>query len=282
MDQHKGWIALDIDGTITDDLYSIPEEVISYFRVLQKEGWHFIFITGRMLTLAEQALRSLDFPFLLAIQNGADILQMPDRKLLFRSYLPHAVVPLLEEIYSRSSEDFIIYAGYEKQDFCYYRPHRFSSLLIPQVEKIRSLSPEPWKAVHSFDFSEEETFPLIKCLGSEDSMSGVNASLKSMEGICATFIRDPLSPGFFFNLVTHEEASKGRALQRVFPLFKDKGLVIAAGDDRNDVSMLEVADIAIVMGSAPIDMHSHADILAKPASENGIIEALKKAVSHAG
>ncbi|MBI3236962.1 MAG: HAD family phosphatase [Chlamydiales bacterium] len=278
----KGWIALDIDGTITDELYSLPEEVSSYFHSLHERGWRFVFITGRMFSLAFRALDSLDFPFLLAVQNGADILQMPDRKLLFRNYLPSSTIPLLEDVYSRAQEDFIIYAGYDHRDFCYYRPHRFSSELIPQLDKLKSLSSEPWKAVDSFSFTEGHTFPLIKCLGKERAMRDVHEALKNQEGISTTFIRDPLSKGFFFNLVTHEEANKGSTLKNVLSLFGNQEVVIAAGDDRNDISMLDVADIAIVMGSAPLEMHSQADILAKPASENGIIEALEKAISDAG
>ena len=55
--------------------------------------------------------------------------------------------------------------------------------------------------------------------------------------------------------------------------------MIAAGDDLNDISMLDRANIKIVMYSAPLEMHDLADIIAKPSYQYGIIEALQKALS---
>lgn len=277
--QHQGWIALDIDGTITDQLHHVPPEVCQYLRSLHLKGWKLIFITGRTYSFGFSVLNVLDFPFFLAVQNGADILQMPGQQLILRSYLPGDMVSSLEQVYNGQDEDFIIYAGYQHGDFCYYRPSRFSYGLKTHLEKIKALSPEPWRAVDSFDFAKQEEFPLIKCLGSETMMQDVNQKLNGVQGICATLIRDPLDEEIYLNLVTDRLANKGHALKRVIEQLNLKGPVIAAGDDRNDISMLNQADICIVMQTAPVEMHGMADILAKPATENGIIDALNEAIN---
>ena len=59
--------------------------------------------------------------------------------------------------------------------------------------------------------------------------------------------------------------------------FPGHAAVLAAGDDLNDISMLQAADIKIVMPAAPKEMHPMATILAN----DGIIEALKLATQHA-
>ncbi|MBS0606171.1 MAG: HAD family phosphatase [Parachlamydiales bacterium] len=282
MGEHKGWIALDIDGTITDQLHHVPPEVCLYLKSLHKEGWQLIFITGRTFSFGFSVLRVLDFPFFVAVQNGADIIQMPEQRLVSRSYLPGDMIASLEKIYTDQEEDFIIYAGYQHGDFCYYRPSRFSSELMVHVEKIKALSPEPWRAVDTFDFAQNEAFPLIKCLGDETLMRRVNASLKEIEGVCASMIRDPLAEGVFLNLVTDRQADKGKALERAIAQFGKRGKVIAAGDDRNDISMLETADFSIVMQTAPAEMLEAADLIGKPATERGIIGALKEAIAHVG
>ncbi len=282
MVQHRGWIALDIDGTITDQLHHVPPEVCNYLKSLYIRGWQVVFITGRTFSFGFSVLNVLDFPFFLAVQNGADILRMPDQALVSQSYLPGGMISSLEKIYSGQTEDFIIYAGYQKGDFCYYRPERFSEGLMVHLEKIKALSPEPWRAVETFEFAKGEAFPLIKCLGSEAMMSAVQQELGQVEGICATLIRDPLEEGVYLNLVTDRLASKGNALERVMQQFGKRGLVIAAGDDRNDISMLNAADVSIVMQTAPIEMLADADIIAKPASDCGVIGALEEAVGRAG
>lgn len=281
MIQHKGWIALDIDGTITDQLHHVPPEICSYLKSLHEKGWRLIFITGRTFSFGYSVLHVLDFPYFLAVQNGADILQMPERSLLCRCYLPGDMVNALEKIYIGQQEDFIVYAGFEKGDFCYYRPSRFSKELIGHLEKIKVFSPEPWRAVDTFEFAKHDAFPLIKCLGTEAMMQSIHRALEGVQGVFATLIRDPLAEGVYLNLVTDTQATKGNALQRVIEKTGKKGLIIAAGDDRNDISMLERADVSIVMESAPLEMHANADILAKSATDFGIIAALEEATQHA-
>ncbi len=282
MIQHKGWIALDIDGTITDQLHHVPPEICSYLKSLHDKGWQLIFITGRTFSFGYSVLHVLDFPYFLAVQNGADILLMPEQSLISRCYLPGDMVSSLEKIYTNQQEDFIVYAGFEKGDFCYYRPSRFSKELMEHLEKIKAFSPEPWRAVESFEFAKHDAFPLIKCLGTESMMQSINQALHAVRGVCATMIRDPLAEGVYLNLVTDEKATKGNALQRAIEKIGKKGLVIAAGDDRNDISMLKRADVRIVMETAPIEMHADATILAKSATQFGIISALEEATQHAG
>ncbi|HEY2811316.1 MAG TPA: HAD family hydrolase [Rhabdochlamydiaceae bacterium] len=277
MRKHKGWIALDIDGTITDDTHCVPRAVVDYLHSLQEQGWQVMFITGRSLSFAAHALHVFEFPYYLAVQNGADILHMPSKRLVARYYLDHQVIPEMKKLYAEIPEDFIVYAGYERGDFCYYRPKKFSSHLLAHLHKIMPLSNEPWKEVNTFIFPSEETFPLIKCLGKKTEMEKVAQELQSMPHVACTLIRDPLDHDrIYLNLVTHEKATKGKALLCAMEEYAEKGAVIAAGDDLNDISMLEVADFKIVMQNAPVQMHSLAHFLAKKGNEMGIIEALEK------
>ncbi len=59
----KGLIALDIDGTLTDNLKPTPAEVAAYLRFLSAEGWEMAFITGRTFHWGYTALKQLNFPY---------------------------------------------------------------------------------------------------------------------------------------------------------------------------------------------------------------------------
>ena len=276
----KGWIALDIDGTVTVGLNPIPHETASYLGKLQASGWNLVFITGRTYSFAQKAISRLDFPFYLAVQNGTDILSMPGGKIIDQRYLDKQAIQQVENAYRGQEEDFFIYAGYEEGDFCYYRPKRFSEDYLDYFKKLMELSPEPWRAVTSFDALEQEQFSLIKCLGPEESMLHVERKLQQVPGLEVITIRDPLNPKLHCLLVTDAQASKGYVIDRLIKKVNKSektGNIIAAGDDRNDLSMLLKADIRIVMSTAPEEVQKEADILAKPAEQNGIIEALVKA-----
>lgn len=274
--KHIGWIALDIDGTITDKTHHAPEEVVQFLCSLEKRGWEIVFITGRTFSFCFSVVKEFPFPFYLAIQNGADILMMPQKELISRHYFDRAVISVLNEVCSGEREDFIIYAGYERGDFCYYRPDRFSPAMREHLNKVMALSPEPWQKVQEFTFGKEDRFPLAKCFGTKEAMERINTLLKNVPEVAVTMIGDPLGKEVYLNLVTAKEATKGNALRVIKQVMGEGGPTIAAGDDLNDISMLEVADIKIVMDSAPAEMLHLATIVAS-VKPGGIIEALTRA-----
>src|SRR5579862_9450490 len=190
-----------------------------------------------------------------------------------------AIIQEIAQLYHAIPEDFIIYTGYEHGDFCYYRPKKFSQAMLAHLRKIMPLSSEPWKEVDHFDFEASDQFPLIKCLGERNEMERLALKLGAIPSIVTTLIRDPLdNDRIYLNLVTHENATKGKALLRAIDEAKRKGYIIAAGDDLNDLSMLEMADCKIVMENAPLEMHHLADILAQSGQKQGIVAALKEAI----
>jgi hypothetical protein len=54
--------------------------------------------------------------------------------------------------------------------------------------------------------------------------------------------------------------------------------VIAAGDDENDISLLNAADTKIAMSHAPEALQQVADFIAPPTKDCGIIKALQLAL----
>ncbi len=273
----KGCICLDIDGTITADPYRVPDTVIDCFRSLYLEGWSFVFVTGRTYAFALNTLLNMNFPYFFGVQNGADILLMPEKKSIAQEYLTSEVILEIEKAHEEIKEGFLIYSGLEKGDFCYYRPASFSSDMKNHLGKIRLLSPIPWQEKEDFCFSVDQSFPLIKSLGSKEEMLALNQKLKKIPGIEAVYIKDPLGDNVYLNLITATKANKGNVLKKIRTLFPLGTQFIAAGDDYNDVSLLKEADLSIVMNTAPEDMISLGDIIARSAKEEGIIEALLQA-----
>ncbi|NGX27675.1 MAG: HMP-PP phosphatase [Chlamydiae bacterium] len=273
----KGIIAFDIDGTLTHQLDWIDPKVVKALQELGERGWQVALLTGRIFSFAWQILQNLHFPYLLAVQNGADILTMPGKEHLQQNYLGPEILPEIEAAYEGNSEDFIIYAGIDKGDSCYYRPERFSKKVIHYLNKLESLGAAPWQS-SDFVFAKDVRFSLIKCFGEEGAMRQVHDKLQNNPNIEVSLICDPVDPSFFLNLITHPHANKGAVVHFLREHFNTP-LVIAAGDDRNDIKMLQEADIAIVIETAPEEVLACADIRARPASELGILKAIEEAIA---
>ena len=273
-------IALDIDGTITGRDHLIPEEVAAYFETLHKEGWQFLFVTGRIYSFAMMALSKLNFPFLHALQNGADLLEMPQNKQVARAYVNLETVQLLETLYQERGNDLVVYAGYEKGDLCYFRPERFSKEMLTYLKEVEKLSAKPWQAVEAFSIKDcgQSAFPLIKCVGSQEMLEALDLKLQQVKSIKTTIIRDPISRHFYITLITHEDANKGTAVKTFMEKYSLKRPLITGGDDNNDIPLLKEGDIRIAMDGAPEGLQKLAHIIAPPADQKGIIEGLRKAL----
>lgn len=276
---NKGILAFDIDGTLTHRLDWIDPKVVQYLEEKSNDGWIVALLTGRSFSFGTRIFQYITFPYVLCVQNGADILEMPQKKHIKSNYLGVDTVEALKEIYRDEKEDFVIHAGIDEGDFCYYRKEKFSPRFLPYIEKLSSLGAKPWQQ-SDFQFPKEKTFSLIKCFGDRDSMQRVNEKLKKIPNIECSMIRDPIDPSLFLNLVTHPEANKGSVLQYFRKHFQAP-FVIAAGDQQNDEKMLKNADCKVVIEGAPEDLLKMADVVAKHPENLGIIEAVEEAITHA-
>lgn len=59
---------------------------------------------------------------------------------------------------------------------------------------------------------------------------------------------------------------------------KARGVVIAGGDDENDASLFEIADISIAIEHAPEKIRQMAHLIAPPTKDLGILQALDAAL----
>ncbi len=269
--------ASDIDKTLTDERHIIPDEVIVYLEGLYKKGWEIVLLTGRTFSFAMMSLEKIPFPFYLAVQNGAEVLKMPEKEIIFQTFMPRSVVNQVERIYHHYEEDFLIYSGLEMGDFCYYRTSKFSPFYLEYIEKLKKISASDWVKIDNIEDIKQTKFPLIKCLGPHFSLQKIWGKFLDDKTVSSSLIADTVDSNLSILLLTHEGVDKGAVLKKI----KEKCLwncpVIAAGDDNNDITLLQAADIGIAMKTGSKDLQIHADIVANSSLDLGIIDALEKA-----
>jgi hydroxymethylpyrimidine pyrophosphatase-like HAD family hydrolase len=259
----------------------VPREVTAFLRSLQHDGWNIAMVTGRPFAFAAMALSEFDFPYTFLAQNGSLALEMPERKILFKTYIQSNSIPLFEKAFEGIDSDFLIYAGYEKGDFCYWRPGRFSGEDLDYLADLQKRQKEKWVEVDRYEEIQLDAFPLVKCFGHTSRMDVIAARLRASKKFEVTKLRDPFVEGYHILLVTDVKASKGNSLTKVLQLKGRGSRVIAAGDDENDISLLKVADIRIAMAHAPESLQEVATFIAPPTKDHGIIKALQMALRNA-
>ena len=275
MNACKGIIALDIDGTITIDKHRLEKEVENFLNSLIEEGWSLIFLTGRTFSFAYPVLSGLKGLYHFAVQNGAALYEMPSVKLIKKNFLP---IELLKQM----PENILIESGKPHDDICYYRPGAFTPEELAYIRFRINISPETWVSLDSFDDLEITEFAVGKYFADREKADALAESMRRLASLNVVVIRDPFNPGNFLTFLNEEGASKGRALEKFRGMHPPELPAIAAGDDFNDIEMLEKSTFKIVMQNAPESMHGLADLVAPPAQELGIIDALKEVIGFYG
>lgn len=273
----KGLIALDIDGTVTAEAHEIDEKVVNFLYDLTLQGWSIFFITGRPFAWSQSILHRLPFPHLLAVQNGAIVLDMPSGKIVRRRLLEKDNLSAMSKLSFEEKTDFVIYSGYENHDICYFRPKSMPQNLEAYLSRRVKALKENWVPVEDFTNLPVSHFASFKCFAEERQAKTISETIERQLGLHAPPNRDPFDPNYYVIQVTHPEATKGSVLREVKTREKPR-IVIAAGDDYNDLSMLKKADIKIVMATAPEALLKMADVIAPPAAECGIIDGLERAL----
>ena len=268
-------IALDIDGTLTNDEKVVTARTRGALLAAQRSGVRLILSSGRPIQGLRALAADLDLPAnggLLVAFNGAHVVDARTDEVLFdqpmdpsalASLVGHMrefdVIPWITEgsrLYvERGMRHVITYRGepldiveYERK-MCDLELHEVDDLLevcgTPQDKLLCASEPEylqqHWRAMYG-PFTDE--------------LSGM---------FTADFYFEFMAPGI----------DKGRALAGALPkLGIDASEVIAFGDGQNDVSMLRWAGTGVAMGNAADEAKAAADMVTASNNEDGIALAL--------
>jgi len=275
-----GWIALDIDGTITNNKFSVPKKVSLYLKTLAKHSWKIIFITGRSFSFSQKALSEIDFPCIICAQNGSVAIQMPEKKIIYKNYMSGNILKRIEVAYEGFESDFLVYSGVEGGDFCYWRPQKFNDEHMAYLEDLKSRQTEDWHTVDEFNSIHIIKSPLVKCFGKKDMLDEIQKRLNNDQIFETCMISDPFDEEYYLLQVTAKGVTKGNCVLELRKQLEPDAYIIAAGDDYNDLSLLKIANEKIAMPTAPADLKDIATILAPPVEELGIINALDIAIAN--
>lgn len=274
----KGLIGLDIDGTIECKEHPIPEEVTDFLKNLSEQDWKIAFITGRTFDSGYPTVKGFKFPYYLAVQNGAIILEMPSMKIIEKCYIDRTILPKAEALCSQHATGFVVYGGFENGNQCFYCPSAFPKELHEYLMARCKAFGEQWVPLKNIEEMPLKKFPSIKTFGRLPLAECMGKLFENELGLHCPVIKDPFCDGYYVSQATDPQVSKGFALKSISIFTKNSGLIIAAGDDFNDITMFKEAHISIAMESAPDLVKEHATIIAPHVSEKGIIQGLKNAI----
>jgi len=272
-------LAVDIDGTLLDSRGRLPDAHRAAVVEAAASGVEVALVTGRSFHFTRPVAALLPIPLTLIVNNGAVVKDETGatrlRHVLARDAARHVLAETrayedsVAVVFDREDADDERQIVFERMDWGH--PHRRG-----YYEKNKA-------------FIAAATGPLAEMLTEDPIQVMFNGSVGPMRTLVAALRALPSADQFSvaiteyvprdFSLVDVNGAgcSKGTTLARwAESRGWSRAEVMAAGDNLNDVEMLDFAGTAIVMGNATDDLKSRGYQVTGTNDEGGLASAIRK------
>ena len=252
-------LVCDMDGTLLNTRSRISEKNLGAINRFVEGGGLFTVATGRMDKAVEPYLAQLPLSIPAIVYNGAAIYDFSAKKILWQNCLPdnleNVAVKLLErfpegglEIF-HGGDLFLVSQNIETTK------HTMREGFHPIPAKLKDI-PKPW-------------FKML-IAWEPKRLAEVEEFLKGMEEEFRAVYSEPQ----FLELL-NSSVSKGNALMHLAAMVNIPcECIIAMGDNRNDIELLQVAGIGVAVGNAHRDVAEAADLTCGCHDEDAVAEVI--------
>jgi Cof subfamily protein (haloacid dehalogenase superfamily) len=268
-------IALDIDGTLLDSRWQIPEANRAAIAEATRRGIEVVLVTGRRYDFALPVARKIDAPLIMIVNNGA-LIRSQDGRTHLRHLLPRSTA----ERILRHTQPWRDCAG-----VVFDRPRENQIML----ESLNWDDP-----IRGLYYSRNREFigvakPLENCLTEDPIQVMLSGDVTRMREAEAALRSAPFAAGYALAVTMYEPknfamidvinpiCSKGASLAE-WAALRDvpREEVLAIGDNHNDLEMLNFAGIPVVMGNSVPELKNFGWHQTASNDEGGVAAAIEQ------
>jgi Cof subfamily protein (haloacid dehalogenase superfamily) len=270
-------VAVDLDGTVLLPGAKLSDRTIAVFKRFMERGLGVIIATGRSVQSAEPFRAALGAQGPMVYFNGAELVAMPENRILHRAFLPNDIALECAALARRRGIHFHVF---------------FSDNKDSSLESLVAENPSDAAAVYKertgLEFQYGDIHGRLSAphppycvkglfIDAPDELEEIRAELKGKFGGRVNMVK---SADTFLEIL-NADASKGNTLLLAL---EARGLcageVVAFGDEENDLSMFAVAGFSCAPESAQEYVKSAADLVIASNAENGVADFLEKNFLH--
>ena len=261
----------DLDGTLLNKEKKITDKTMEALRAFTEAGNHFCINTGRAIDSARSVYDGLGLDFkgsFLCGSNGTEIYSVDDEKYVFKTGVRLELVPRIldlakeYDVHCHTYNETHIVSRWNGECMDYYRRVIKTPLIVAEdvMEYIKT-PPSKMIAIELHDHEKQERFRM---------------ALQEMVGDELTLLySNPYYMEIFPSI-----AGKGSAVKRLAE-YLDIPMenTYAAGDEQNDISMIEAAGCGIAMINGTDIVKASADEITTLDNNNdGLAEFILRAI----
>ena len=250
-------LASDIDGTLITSNQELTTETLDAIEALKAQGKLFTLSTGRPIMGVSKYTHLVSPGVPLISYNGAMIIRPDNGEIIFERGLSDESA---REVIRRGNERGVIVIVWAKNRL-------FANKINEHVEGYQRITGE---TINLIDDPEDViALGVTKCLWL-DSAENISVYSDELRAVPIEGVNFCTSTPTLLEFMC-EGVSKGEGLKKVCEYCGvDISEAIAAGDELNDLSMIETAGLGVAMGNAHRDIKAAAKHITLSNDENGL------------
>lgn len=263
-------LVLDVDGTLLNEAKEISKRTLAALLKVQQMGVRIVLASGRptygLLPLAK-SLELGNYGGYLVSYNGCQIISAQNGEILFERRINPELVPYLEKKARKNNFALLTYHD--------------DTLVTDSPENRhvqREVALNNLQIIREDEFSTGIDFAPCKCvLVSDDEEALIDLEAywkKRLDGTMDVF----RSERYFLEVVPCgiDKANTLGALLDMLKVKRDE--VMAIGDGVCDVTMIQLAGMGVAMGHSPESVKACADYVTVSNEDDGVAQAVEKAI----
>lgn len=252
----------DLDGTLLDSSVQVPREAAAMINRAIGAGALFTVATARTPGTLCRLLKDVRLDLPAIVMTGATMWHRDTDTYSDTCFIPADTASGIREIYKRHRLPSFIYTLSGDMIYVYHQGH------LSEMERsfIEARAHNPYKTI-CVPPDGDSVLPdaidnAVLFFAMQPSHIGqpAFADLKALSGINPMYYIDANHPEIAMIEAFSEKASKAEAILR---LARESGAerIVVFGDNRNDLSMFDIADVAVAVDNAIPEVKQRADII---------------------
>jgi Cof subfamily protein (haloacid dehalogenase superfamily) len=266
-------VAIDVDGTLVTSENKLSVSVVQLIREIQARGVGVTLVSGRPKLKMTPLLKELSLTLPYIGSGGAYIADPSKNLVMLHCQLAQEETIKIIEL-ARAARAPIIS---QEPDHLYYEGsiEELEQLVAISKIDITGVENSQVEIIRVDDVLQVCAEPTkITICGEPDFLLEIEGELRQLNlPIYLTYS----APTYLE--ITRSGTNKGEAL-KILARYLDIPLerILVIGDSQNDVSMFEIAGMAVAMGNAPEEVKAAADLIAPTNDEDGVAWILRELV----
>lgn len=267
----------DLDGTLLNSSAELSEYTVSTINRLIDEGMYFTFATARTVYSAKPITSAIHVNVPCILNNGASVYDFGRGEYVKKAYITTDTADRLVSAFKDNGLNCFVFKFVDgKLTTCYDTVT--DELMRDYVAERRDKFRQPFIECDDVTRELDGTAIYINSIGSYESLLPVYNAVMALEEADCAFYCDTYTKKWYLETFS-AQASKGNGLK----FLREKygfDRIVAFGDNLNDLSMLEQADVKVAVANGNSRLKSEANIVIKSNDDDGVAKYLNIEISH--